>query len=491
LTRAALAVALLLAFAAPAQAAPALVPLGSFDEPTYATSPPGDQSRIFVTEKPGRVRVMDGGTLKAAPFLDLSTITESGYEEQGLLSVAFPADYAASGRFYVYLTVTAAAAQSGTDGEIQVRSYQRSAADPDVADPASARVILAIPHTDAQNHDGGQLQFGPDGRLYAGTGDGGGANDQYHHSQDPGSLLGKLLAADVSQATPAWQVLARGLRNPWRFSFDPGGRIVIGDVGQDAWEEIDVGLAADYGWPCLEGNVPDRSDPGCAGGGSAPPFLVHSHSGDGFCSIVGGYVVRDPGLPTLLGRYLYGDFCKGDLRSVSLADAGTDAATGLNLPQLSSFGEDACGRILVVSLGGTVSRLLDGALSACAAPLAGGTGPPALPARDTRPPRVAVNVTGLRSVRRRHYLKVLLRPDESCRATVSAKIAHVAYFKSARRGLVAGRRTAVKLRLSKPGLRALRRALHRHHRLRATVRLRALDAAGNAGTYARRWRVRG
>jgi hypothetical protein len=488
LTRLAVAVALLLALATPAQAAPALVPLGSFAEPTYATSPPGDQSRIFVTERPGRVRVLDAGTLRPAPFLDLSAITESGYQEQGLLSVAFPPDYAASGRFYVYLTVTAAAAVSGTDGEIQVRSYQRSAADPDVADLASGRVILSIPHTDAQNHDGGQLQFGPDGRLYAGTGDGGGADDQYHHSQDPGSLLGKLLAADVSQPTPAWQVLARGLRNPWRFSFDPAGRIVIGDVGQGAWEEIDVGLAANYGWPCLEGTAPDRSDPGCAGGGTAPPLLVHSHSGDGFCSIVGGYVVTDPGLPTLRGRYVYGDYCKGDLRAVDLANASTDAATGLNVPQLSSFGEDACGRILVVSLAGTVSRLLDGALSACPSSGGGVKGPPP---RDARPPRVALDVTGLHAVRRRHYLKVRLRPDESCRATVSAKIRRVAYFKRVHRSLVAGKRTIVKLKLSKKGLRAVRRALRRHHRLRVTVRLRALDAAGNAGTYARGFRVRG
>src|SRR4051812_44601425 len=224
-----LTVAVLLALAAPASAAPTLVPLGSFDQPTYATGSPGDDSRVFVTERTGRVRLDLGGAVRPAPFLDLSAISETNYDERGLLSIAFPPDYATSGRFYVYLTVTAAAAQSGTDGEIQVRSYQRSAADPNAADPNSGRVLLAIRHSDAQNHNGGQLQFGPDGKLYLGTGDGGGANDQFHHSQDPGSLLGKLIRLDVSQPAPAPEVVSRGLRNPWRFAFAPDGRIVIGD----------------------------------------------------------------------------------------------------------------------------------------------------------------------------------------------------------------------------------------------------------------------
>ncbi len=477
--RALLAVALLLACAAPAAAAPALAPLGSFDQPTYAIGAPGDDSRIFVIERPGRVRLLVNGVVQPAPFLDLSAIAETNYDERGLLSLAFAPDYATSGRFYVYLTVTAAAAVGGSDGEIQVRAYQRSSANPDVADPASGRVLLAIPHTDAQNHNGGQLQFGPDGKLYLGTGDGGGGNDQFHHSQDPSSLLGKLIRLDVSQADPAPEVVSRGLRNPWRFSFDPAGRIVIGDVGQDNVEEIDIGLAADYGWPCLEGNRPNVSDPGCAGGGTAPPFLTHTHGGDGFCSITGGYVITDPGLPTLQGRYIYGDYCKGDLYTVDLANAATDADTGLHVDQLSSFGEDACGRILVASLAGTVYRLVDGAPSWCAA--AGGAAPPA-PAADTRPARVALNVTGLRSLRRRHYLTVTLRPDESCRLTVGA-----VRFHTVRRALAANQRARVKLRLTAKGLRYVRR---HHRRLRVAVRLRTVDAAGNPGTYTRRVTVR-
>jgi hypothetical protein len=480
--RAVLTLTLLLVLAAPASAAPSLAKLGDFKQPTYATSPPGDPSRVFVTEKAGVVRLVVDGNAAPAPFLDLTASTQSGYEEQGLLSIAFPPDYASSGRFYVYLTVTGAASVSGSDGEVQIREYHRSADNPNVASPAGFRVILAVRHDEAQNHDGGQLQFGPDGKLYAGTGDGGGANDQFHHSQDMNSLLGKLLRFDLGAPTPAPEIVSRGLRNPWRFSFDRAtGQIVIGDVGQDAVEEIDVGLAANYGWPCFEGNDPHGSDPGCASG-TTGPFLTHTHAGDGFCSITGGYVVHDPGLPTLNGRYLYGDYCKGDLRSVNLGDAASDAATGLNVASLSSFGEDACGRIFVVSLAGPVFRLVDGAPSPCAA-----AGPP----RDTRPCRITVRITGVNSIRKRHYLTVALRSDERCRATVTAKIKHVVQFKHVTKTLVAGRRTVLKLKLTKKGQTAYRRGLQRHKRLRVGVRMRATDGAGNVLSYAHSVRVRG
>jgi hypothetical protein len=473
---------LLLALAAPASAAPTLAKLGDFKQPTYVTSPPGDASRVFVTERAGTVRLLVDGTQTPGAFLDVSSSTQSGDQEQGLLSIAFPPDYVTSGRFYVYLTVTGAASQSGTDGELQVREYHRSSADPNVAEPAGFRILMAVPHAEADNHDGGQLQFGPDGRLYAGTGDGGSANDQFHHSQDMGSLLGKLLRFDVSAGSGP-EIVARGLRNPWRFSFDrQSGQIVIGDVGQDAVEEIDVGFAANYGWPCFEGNRANVSDPGCAGGGTAAPFLTHTHAGDEFCSITGGYVVRDPGLPTLNGRYLYGDFCKGDLRSVDLANAGSDAATGLNVAHLSSFGEDTCGRIFVASLDGPVFRLVDGALSAC-----GTTTPPP----DTRPCRITVRITGVNSIRKRHFLSVALRSDERCKATVTAKIKHVVQFRRVVKTLVAGRRTVLKLKLSQKGRRAYSRGLRSHKRLRVGVRLRAVDDAGNAVAYARSIRVRG
>ncbi|HET6548670.1 MAG TPA: PQQ-dependent sugar dehydrogenase, partial [Solirubrobacter sp.] len=321
--------------AAPAQAAPELVPVGDFANPTYATAPASEPGRVFVTERAGRVMLVDGDDVTT--FLDLTAITLSSYEERGLLSMAFAPDHATSGRFYAYLT-------SKPAGDIEIREYTRSAANPDVADPASGKLLLSIPHTDAPNHNGGQLQIGPDGKLWLATGDGGGGNDQFGHSQDPESLLGKLIRLD---GTP--QVMARGLRNPWRFAFTPDGTIVIADVGQGEWEEIDVGLADNYGWPCWEGTERHASSPESCDTGTAMPVLQHAHA-EGFCAIVGGYVVRDPGLPTLAGRYVYGDNCHQQLRSVELGEPATDAPVGLSVDRLSSFGEDACGRVLVVSL---------------------------------------------------------------------------------------------------------------------------------------------
>ncbi len=467
-----LAILLLLALAAPAQAAPALSKLGDFTEPTYATSPPGDAARVFVTERAGVVRIAG----QAAPFLDLRSITQTDYTERGLLSVAFAPDYATSGRFYVYLT-------AAPDGQIQVREYRRSAADPNVADPNSGRLLLAIAHPDAQNHNGGQLQFGPDGKLWLGTGDGGGADNQFGHSQDPASLLGKLIRLDPAQ--PAPEVMARGLRNPWRFSFAPDGRIVIGDVGQNTTEEVDVGLAANYGWPCKEGKAAYKTDPGCDGVATADPVLERPHSA-GVCSITGGYVVRDPGLPTLLGRYLYGDYCAPALRSADLANPASDAPVGVDVAQLSSFGEDACGRILAVSLAGPVYRLVDGAPSPCAS-----APPAATPAPvDTHACKVSLKVGGLRSVVRRHRVTATLRSDEPCRATLRARIAGVASFRAASRSLRAGQATTLTLRLTARGTRAVRRALRRHRFLRATFTLEAIDATKNIRAVTRHARVR-
>src|ERR1700744_3180756 len=210
LSGAALALAVVVANAAPAAAAPALVSVGTFDQPTYVTAPAGDSRDLFVVEKPGRIRLVVDGVAQAPPFLDLSADVDDDYVERGLLSMAFAPDYALSGHFFVYLTAK-------PDGAVQIREYTRSATDPDAADPASERTLVTIAHSDAQNHNGGQLQFGPDGTLYAGTGDGGGSNDQFHHSQDPNSLLGKLLTLDPSGTGAT--VVARGLRNPWRFSF--------------------------------------------------------------------------------------------------------------------------------------------------------------------------------------------------------------------------------------------------------------------------------
>jgi len=227
-------------------------------------------------------------------------------------------------------------------------------------------VLISIPHTQAANHNGGTVQVSPDGKVWLATGDGGGSNNQFGNAQNPASRLGKLLQLDPSVAgTPPVEQLAQGLRNPFRFSFAPDGTIVIADVGQGLWEEINVGLAANYGWPCREGAHAYRTDPGCTGVPLADPVVEKSHSPDGFCAIVGGVVVRDPGLPTLNGRYIYGDNCNSALRSVNLAVPGGDAATGMTVGGLAGIGEDACGRVLIVSLGGTVSRVQDGTPTPC------------------------------------------------------------------------------------------------------------------------------
>ncbi len=456
---------------AAAALAVSLVPVGTFDQPTWAGSPAGDEHRVYVTEKPGRLRVVVDGAVQDAPALDISSIVESGSSERGLLSAAF-----AGGRTYVYFTAKAPAAVSGTAGEIQVREYPGD------------RLLLAVRHSDAANHNGGQLQLGPDGRLWLGTGDGGGGDDQFHHSQDPASLLGKLIRIDL--ASGDHEVLARGLRNPWRFSFD-SGQIVIADVGQNQREEVDVGLADNYGWPCREGTLAYLSDPGCSGIATQDPVLERAHTG-GVCSITGGYVVRDPGLPSLLGRYVYGDFCAPALRSVDLAAPASDAPVGVSMSGLSSFGVDACGRVYTVSLNGPVSRLQEGEATPCGEPTPtptptasptpaptatpipianiAGDPPAAVPSR--RACAVSVRVTGLRSVGRRHRLSVALRADEPCRATVSAP-----GFRVATALLQPGERRVVTLSTA------------RVRRGRVDVRVQALDGDGNVATQVRRVRV--
>jgi glucose/arabinose dehydrogenase len=347
-----------------------LAKIGDFSSPTYATAPRGDRRRLFVVERDGRIRVVRDGRKLGAPFLDISSnVSTDG--ERGLLSMAFAPDYTSSGRFYVYFT--------DQRGDIRIQEYMRSASNPDVAAAGSARNLLTIGHREFTNHDGGQLQFGPDGRLYAGIGDGGGGGDPHGHGQSLSTKLAKLLRIDprkpgggrpygvsgnpfVSRSGAQPEIWAYGLRNPWRFSFDRStGDLVIADVGQDTEEEIDFarrgkGRGANYGWNVFEGRRRFRS-------GSAPgavrPRVVHDHA-NGYCSITGGYVVRDKSLKSLYGRYVYGDLCNSGLRSVKLGRSGGasgDRAIGVSVQQLVSFGEDAQGRVYAVSLGGSVFRL--------------------------------------------------------------------------------------------------------------------------------------
>jgi hypothetical protein len=497
-----------------AHAAPSLAKVGDFASPTHVTAPPGDP-RLFVVEQAGRVEVLSGGATKT--FLDMTAITNTSGNERGLLSIAFPPDYASTGLSYVFLT--------GAGGALQVYEHHVSA-DPDAADPASRRLVISIPHIEAGNHNGGQLAFGPDGLLYIGTGDGGNSNDTpTADAERTDSLLGKVLRIDPrgsgqgSHGVPGDnpfgnEVWAYGLRNPWRFSFDRAtGDLTIADVGQGHREEIDFAPAAggrgrglNFGWRCYEGTIPTpaSTDPtgpetpalcaeGSRPGNTTGPVIDFSHSGDGFCSITGGFVVRDPGLPTLTGRYVYGDFCLGQLRSLALSDPASDARVGLDVSSLSSFGEDACGRVYAASRDGAVYRLEDGAPTPCTpgpgggAGPGGGGGPTAAP--DTRKPALRVSVKGRRSLASRRRLRVAVRADERSALRITGRLRGVARFRAARRELVAGRRVVVSVRITRKAARALRRTLRRKRVIVALTML-ARDAAGNQRKVTRRIVIR-
>jgi len=345
--------------------------VGSFTQPLYVTGAPGDTRRLFVIEQGGRVMVVRGGKKLATPFLDIRSLVTAG-GEQGLLSIAFPKDYAKSGRFYVYYTDKAS--------KQRVVEYRRASADR--ANRSSARLVLRMDDPEG-NHNGGLMKFGPDGLLYIATGDGGGAGDQHGprgNAQNLGSLLGKLLRIDprrtgsrayripssnpfVKRSGAKGEIYSYGLRNPWRFSFDRStGALTIGDVGQGEIEEIDYvtkgkGSGANFGWRPFEGSR--RYADGEDAPGHVKPVIEHSH-GDDWCSITGGYVVRDKGLAALRGQYVYGDFCLGRIYAAKLATSGTTTRAVPGLPRienLASFGEDTAGRVYVVSLSGTVSRL--------------------------------------------------------------------------------------------------------------------------------------
>ena len=351
-----------------------LVRVGTFDAPLLVTSPPADRDRVMVVEQGGRIRVVRDGRTLDEPFLDIrSRVTSGG--EQGLLGLAFAPDYASSGRFYVYYT---------DRGSRQVVVEFRRGASDDRADAGSARTVLRMADPEG-NHNGGHLAFGPDGLLYIGTGDGGGADDQHGrrgNAQDRGSLLGKLLRIDprasgsrayrvpagnpfAGRAGMRGEIYAYGLRNPWRFSFDRRtGDVTIGDVGQNQLEEINFARrgrarGANYGWRPWEGTRRNFDEPAP---GAVRPVITKRHN-DGWCSITGGYIVRDPDLPQLAGQYVYGDFCKGQLRRARLraGRALDDSALKLpGVPNLSSFGEDARGRVYVTGLDGPVYRIAAG-----------------------------------------------------------------------------------------------------------------------------------
>jgi glucose/arabinose dehydrogenase len=360
----------------PAGGGVALKKIGSFDAPVFVTGAPGFPRLLFVVEQPGRIAVLGNGHRLRKPFLDIRRAVSYG-GERGLLSVAFPPDYARSKRFYVYYT--------DNDGNIRVDEFKRGSAVR--ARRGSRREVIVIPHPVNANHNGGQLQFSGN-LLYFGTGDGGSGGDPPNNAQNKDVLLGKLLRIDPRPAggkpytVPADnpfvgkpgrdEIYSYGLRNPFRFSFDTTTseqlRIAIADVGQNRYEELDyptvaAANGANFGWDAFEGfsKYTEENSGTPDPGGTVKPIFAYSHArGGGSCSIIGGYVVRDPRLRGLRGRYVYADLCEGQLRSLvpHLKRASDDRKLGLHVESPSSFGEDDQRRLYVASLEGPVYRLV-------------------------------------------------------------------------------------------------------------------------------------
>jgi glucose/arabinose dehydrogenase len=337
--------------------------LGSFDAPTFVTSAPGVRRAIYVVERGGTVVAIDGR--RRHTFLDLSRRTTTD-GERGLLSIAFDPQFHRDGLVYACYTNPA--------GDIEVDSFEASARS---ARAGSRRTVIVVPHPGQSNHNGGQIQFGPDGDLYLGTGDGGSEGDPLRNGQSVHTLLGKILRIiprrhgpdryAIPRGNPYLgrpgrdEIAALGFRNPWRFAFDrPTGRILIGDVGQSRWEEVNYEthralIGGNFGWRRFEGrHIYDPSTPAPAN--YRPPVFEYSH--DRGCAIVGGVIVRDPSLGGLAGRYLYADLCSGQLRSLAprLGRARDDRPLGLRVADPSSFGV-AHGRVYIASLDGPVYRL--------------------------------------------------------------------------------------------------------------------------------------
>ncbi|MBI4410572.1 MAG: PQQ-dependent sugar dehydrogenase [Gemmatimonadetes bacterium] len=335
-------------------------------DPLYVTAPRED-ARIFIVEQGGRIRIVENGRLLDTPFLDIRSRVSAG-GEQGLLSLAFHPRYASTGWFYVNYTDHA--------GDTRVERYCVSG-NRNVADPGSARLILRVDQPFA-NHNGGLVLFGPDGMLYIGMGDGGSGGDPLGHGQNRGTLLGDLLRIDVDRGDPyaippdnpfvgragmRGEIWAYGLRNPWRFDFDPAsGLLYIADVGQNQWEEINAAPldqgGLNYGWNIMEGahcyarNACDRT-------GLVAPILEYDH-GDG-CSITGGLVYRGARIPAIVGHYCYAAWCEGWIRRYKYHPAREAPAKQWafgDVGRITSFGEDAAGELYVTSGNGNVYRFV-------------------------------------------------------------------------------------------------------------------------------------
>jgi len=342
--------------------------------PLDLASPRGD-SRLFVVEKGGRIRIIRNGVVNSQAFLDLSGHVTTG-AEQGLLGIAFDPAYASNGRFVVNYT--------DLNGDTRISAFHVSA-DPDVADASSESVLLPVAQPFA-NHNGGQLAFGPDGFLYIGLGDGGSGGDPMGNGQSLATLLGKILRIDLNGGSPysvpadnpfaatagpaqRGEIWSYRLRNPWRFSFDrANGDLYIGDVGQNAFEEIDVSPAAagagrglNFGWNRTEGtHCYPNAAASCDRTGLTAPVLDYSH--DDGCSVAGGYVYRGTAIPSLVGSYFYADYCGGWVRSFRFAGGKATEPQEWSVlspgGNITSFGQDAAGELYVLTSEGGVYRIV-------------------------------------------------------------------------------------------------------------------------------------
>ncbi len=350
--------------------------------PIFITSAEDGTNRLFVVEQAGTIRVVQPGSTSPTVFMDLQARVLDG-GERGLLGLAFHPQFSVNGRFFVYYTRDAPTAAD--DGDIVISEFHVSAANMNVGNSASEIPLLTIEHTLNSNHNGGMMDFGPDGYLYASTGDGGSGNDPPNNAQNINSLLGKMLRIDVNTpngpipySSPptnpfvgvagADEIFAYGLRNPWRWAFDRGGsnQIYLSDVGQGSWEEIDIiTLGGNFGWRIMEGN---HCNPAFNGGVCTPPAghiaPIAEYSRAAFparCSITGGYIYRGARSAVTAGAYIYGDFCSGEILQLFPASSGGAQTLLLDTSNnnLSSFGEDEAGELYVVKLDNTIQRMVN------------------------------------------------------------------------------------------------------------------------------------
>jgi hypothetical protein len=373
---AAIAVLSLLLLGAGEAQALTLEKVGDFDQPTYVAGDPSNVNRIFVVERKGRIKSVENGNVTTfADFGPSLGCPDECPNERGLMSIAIAPDFGSSGRLYVDYA-------SNLDGDVHIDEFVSPG--PAHSTATFARNLATIDFPSTSLHFGGQLQVGRDGFLYVSTGDGSDDSEPLiPNAQNPSSPLGKIVRLDPAAPIPIpLAVWSLGLRNPFRFSFDPSGGMIVGDVGNRQREEIDYapspgpgqvgGQGLNYGWNCREGGLPGpATDPQCAttpiSAFTPPVFEYTTHTpdpdlgGSSRCAIVGGYVIRDPALGALDGRYLYGDYCSGALRSLQLpvggGQASGDCSLGLKVENLVSFGEDAANRLYVVEQDGGVSRL--------------------------------------------------------------------------------------------------------------------------------------